>query len=284
MSYRTLIPAAALREHLDDPQWAVIDCRHSFQDPDLGRREYLEGHIPGAVFAHVDRDLSGAVIPKQTGRHPLPSVEAAALTFSGLGIDRGVQVAAYDHANGSVAARLWWMLRWLGHLDVAVLDGGWQRWQELGLPTREGEEKREPRRFLPKVRAEVLATAGEVERIRLDRAYRLYDVRAAERFRGEQEPIDPVAGHIPGALNFPYSENLQPDDTFLSPEALREKYRRVIGPGPVEQTVFYCGSGITAAHSVLAVVHSGLGEPRLYPGSWSEWIAPGVRPVATGED
>lgn len=284
MRKQTLVTPEELAEHLNDPQWAIVDCRFSLDDKERGRQEYLRGHIPGAVYAHLEQHLSGPVIPRQSGRHPLPNVEAAAVVFSNLGIERGVQVVAYDDKDGSYAARVWWMLRWLGHTRSAVLDGGWQAWQAGGFPVHSGEEKREPRHFFPRVRAAMLADAGDVENIRLDPAWRLVDARLPERYRGETEPIDPVAGHIPGAVNFPYVQTVDASGRLLRKQELRERFRRLLAGVPPERTIFYCGSGVTAAQAVLAFVHSGLGEPRLYPGSWSEWIASGDRPVATGEE
>lgn len=284
MPVDTLISAQELSRHLTDPDWVVVDCRFSLQDLARGERDYLKGHIPGAAYAHLDRDLSAPVVPGMTGRHPLPEVDHAAEVFSRLGIDEKVQVVAYDDAGGSLAAvRLWWMLRWLGHEASAVLDGGWQAWERAGLPTREGLEIRPARTFTPHPHPEMIVSAEDVERIRQDPNWKLVDVRAAERYRGEVEPIDKAAGHIPGAVNLPYQLNMKPDMSFKPPEELRETYSKVVGDTPPDRTVLYCGSGVTSIHSLLAMKHAGLGEPKLYVGSWSEWIASGKRPVSTGE-
>jgi thiosulfate/3-mercaptopyruvate sulfurtransferase len=278
--YATLISTETFGQHLNDPEWAVVDCRFYLADPGRGRREYLLAHIPGAIYAHLDEDLSGPVRRGVTGRHPLPGVDQAAGTFGGLGIGPGVQVVAYDDAGGALAAaRLWWLLRWLGHPAVAVLDGGWTAWQAEGRPVKTGEEKRQRREFVPRPRPELVVEAAEVEMRRRDPAFRLFDVRLPERYRGDKEPIDPVAGHIPGALNLPYVENLGPDGKFRSKDALRSMYRAALGELPAERAIFYCGSGATAAHNLLAMLHAGLGEARLYAGSWSEWITDPGRQV-----
>jgi len=285
--YTTLISPSELISHLDDPDWAIVDCRFSLEAPDRGREDYLRAHIPGAVYAHLNDDLCAPHIPGVTGRHPLPAPERLAQTFSKWGIGPGVQVVAYDDweaASGGVAARLWWSLRWLGHQAVAVLDGGWKRWVGEGYPWRGGWETRSPRSFIPNPRPELIVSAREVEALRLDGAYRVVDSRSADRYRGENETIDPVAGHIPGAINAPYSENVGPDGLFKSREELRRRFTALLGNVPAENVIFYCGSGVTACHNLLALMHAGLGEARLYPGSWSEWITDANRPVATGTD
>jgi thiosulfate/3-mercaptopyruvate sulfurtransferase len=285
MTYRTLISVDELVGNLADPQCVVVDCRFSLADTERGRRDYLQAHIPGAVYAHLDQDLSGPVIKGQTGRHPLPSVEQAAEVFSAWGIGPGVQVAAYDDAGGALAAvRLWWMLRWLGHDQAAVLDGGWQSWLRPGHPTQGGEETRARRQFIPRPRPQMIATTEEVASLLGKSPVCVVDARTVDRYRGENEIIDPVAGHIPGAINLPYPENLTPGGVFRSPEELRQLYHDFLGEFSPEQAIFYCGSGVTSIHNILAMVHAGLPEPRLYAGSWSEWIADPSRPVALGEE
>lgn len=284
MTYRTLISAAELAARLDDTQWVVVDCRFSLADSGRGQRDYLQAHIPGAVYAHLDQDLSGPVIKGQSGRHPLPAVEWAAQVFSAWGIGPGVQVVAYDDAGGALAAvRLWWMLRWLRHDDAAVLDGGWQSWQAGGYPTQEGQETKAWRRFVPQPRPQMIATTQEISDLLGKGSTYLVDARTADRYRGENETIDPVAGHIPGALNLPYPQNLNQHGVFKSPEELRQMYLDFLGEFPPEQAIFYCGSGVTSIHNILAMVQAGLKEPRLYAGSWSEWIADPARPVALGD-
>ena len=262
----------------------MVDCRFNLADHAQGRADYVQEHIPGAVYAHLDDDLSGPIVKGSTGRHPLPTIERAAEVFAALGIGDGVQVVTYDDRGGMSSGRLWWMLRWLGHDTVAVLDGGWQAWQAAGLPTRSGEETRLPAEFTPQPRAELAVDAATVQGLATDPAHKVIDARAADRFRGENETMDPVGGHIPGALSGPFADNLGPDGRFKSPEELRARFAALLGDTPAEQTVFYCGSGVSAAHNILAVAHAGLGDARLYPGSWSEWITDPQRPVATGAE
>lgn len=281
MVFQTLISTEDLAGHLEG-DWAVVDVRFSLNDPDRGYRDYLVAHIPGAVYAHLNEDLSGPVVRGKTGRHPLPSVEVFAETLGRWGIDEHVQVVAYDDAGGMIAARLWWMLRWLGHDAVAVLDGGIPRWREEGRPTVGGRERREARTFTPHLRQGLSISTREVESLLHNASWKLVDSRAPERYRGEQEPIDAVAGHIPGALNAPHQEVLDRAGCFLPAEQLRRKFNALLGDHPVKNSVFYCGSGVSAAHNLLALAHAGLGEAMLYPGSWSEWITEPGRPVATG--
>jgi len=281
MTYRTLISPKTLAAHLNDPDWAVVDCRFWLDDPERGRRDYRRAHIPGAVYAHLDEDLSAPPVPGQTGRHPLPDPAAFAERLGRWGIGNATQVVAYDDRGGAIAARLWFLLRWLGHQAVAVLDGGYPRWVMERLPTTKRIPQPRSRTFTPHLRPELVVATPEVEAIvRGERAQRLCDSRTPERYRGEQEPIDPVAGHIPGAISLPYPDNLTVDGRFRPPEALRARFQRALqGQSPV----FYCGSGVTAAHNLLAYLHAGLGEAPLYAGSWSEWITDPRRPVATGE-
>ncbi len=285
MIYTTLISAAELSRHLNNPDWLVVDARFSLAEPELGRQNYHTGHIPGAVYAHLNEDLSAPIVPGVTGRHPLPETGAARRFFAGMGVGPGVQVVAYDDQGGALAAaRVWWMLRWLGHDAVAVLDGGWQAWQRSACTVSLGVDRRYPRTFTPQPRPEMLVSAAQVEVMRQEAGSVVLDARAPERYRGENETIDPVAGHIPGAHSAPYGGNLNPDGTFRSPEQLRLRYERLLGGVPPEKTAVYCGSGVTSIHNILAMRHAGLGEARLYAGSWSEWIADGTRPVALGAE
>jgi len=280
--YTTLISPQELTAHLDDPDWLVVDCRFNLIDTDRYEKLYPLTHIQGAVYAHLEKDLSSPVIPGVTGRHPWPTVEQATALFSRWGIDDQVQVVVYDDAGGALAAvRVWWMLRWLGHNAAAVLNGGWQHWLEADLPVCGGIESRLPRQFVPRPRPELLVSSEEVERIRLDPNYRLFDARLNERYHGRNETIDPIAGHIPGALSAPYVDNLTPEGVFRPTEELRRHYQALLGGVPPERAVFYCGSGVTSIFDILGMMVAGLGEGRLYAGSWSEWIAPRTRPVAT---
>jgi thiosulfate/3-mercaptopyruvate sulfurtransferase len=282
MSYTTLISSNILSEHLNEPDWGIFDCRFSLADRESGRRAYRQAHIPGAVYVHLEEDLSAPVIPGRTGRHPLPAPEQVARTFSRLGIAKDMQVVAYDDAGGALAAaRLWWMLRWMGLQDCAVLDGGWQAWENAGLPVRYGDERLPPTQFSGKPHPELLVTAEEVNAIRLDPGWKVLDARSADRYQGENETIDPVAGHIPGAISAPYAENLA-SSGLMRPEAdLRAIYGELLGNVSASHTIVYCGSGVTAAHNLLAIQHAGLGKARLYSGSWSDWITDPDRPVET---
>lgn len=280
MAHSTLIDTETLAGLLAEPQVAVVDCRFDLADTGWGERAYFAGHIPGAVYAHLDRDLSG---PKtgSNGRHPLPEPGQLALTLGRLGIDAGVQVVAYDQDSGMYASRLWWLLRWLGHDAVAVLDGGFARWVAEQRETEPGSAHRPARVFSGSPRDAHVASVAEVASLVASHEARLVDARAPERYRGDVEPLDPVAGHIPGAVNRFFQRNLV-DGRFRSPEDLRQELRETIGDVPAEQVVCYCGSGVTACHNLLAMEHAGIRGARLYPGSWSEWVADRSRAVERG--
>ena len=283
--YNTLISVAELSSHMGDKDWLIVDCRFSLADSEKGRQEYLLGHIPGAVYCHLNEDLCSPVIQGITGRHPLPSVEIATQRLSQLGIGSDTQVVAYDDwpgAPGGIAVRLWWTLCWLGHEKAAVLDGGLQDWQRAGLPLQNGVEKQPWRQFIPHPRPELIATTSDIDQMRNNPTYRVFDSRSPDRYRGENETIDPVAGHVPGAMLAPYMENIGPDGLFLSALALRTRFETLLEAIPEQHTAFYCGSGVTSAMNILAMVHAGLSPGKLYVGSWSEWIANGTHPVARG--
>ena len=277
--FTTIITTEELADHLNDPDWAVVDCRFDLKNPDWGFTDYQSGHIPGAIYAHLDKDLAGPVT-EQTGRHPLPDVYAFARRLSEWGISNQTQVVVYDTQGGAYAARLWWMLRLVGNFAAAVLDGGYPKWQQEGRPTAKGVEHRPQAEFIPHPDWGLVADAVEVERIRKDPAYSLIDARAPERFRGEVEPIDAIAGHIPGAVNRFHARNLSSSGTLLDPGTLRAQFAELIGSADPRNVVVYCGSGVTSAHHVLAMVHAGLPTPRLYVGSWSEWIRDRNRPLS----
>lgn len=278
--FTDLISTTELVKHLTDPDWAILDCRFTLADPERGRRDYKISHIPGAVYAHLEEDLSGPVEKGVTGRHPLPDAARVAAKFSAWGIDDQVQVVVYDDAGGALAAvRAWWLLRWLGHSAVAVLDGGWHAWQNAAFTVRPEIDTRSSRQFNPQADNSMLVTTAEVVALHLDPTYHLFDARAEERYYGQNETIDPVAGHIPGAISTPYMANLKRDNTFQSPEFLRQRYEKMMGIIPPERTIFYCGSGVTSIHNILAMHYAGLGDAKLYVGSWSEWIADRKRPV-----
>jgi thiosulfate/3-mercaptopyruvate sulfurtransferase len=277
----TLVSTAALAGMLDDPALVVCDVRHDLSRPEAwGEDQFRAGHIPGARFVHLDRMLS-APLTGSNGRHPLPTPEAAAAHFTRLGIARDRQVVVYDQGPGMFAARLWWMLRWLGHDAVAVLDGGYRKWAAEKLPVATGETGFAPATFaIGKVTPHVDASGVRASIAR--RTLLLVDARAPERFRGETEPLDPVAGHIPGARNRPYTSNLEADGTFKPPAALRAEWDALLDGASADAVVHHCGSGVTACHNLLAMEVAGLHGTRLYPGSWSEWCADPMRPVATG--
>ena len=282
MSFYTLIKPEQLADHFDDLNWVIVDCRFSLADTENGQQDYIQAHIPGAVYAHLDRDLCSPVVPGKTGRHPLPAIDTLVQSLNRWGIDRQTQVVTYDAAGGAMAAaRLWWLLRWLGHETVAVLDGGWQAWLRAGLPVSSGEERRSPRIFIPDLRMDLLADTAEVLVSSRQPNFRLLDSRNADRFRGENETIDPIPGHIPGAISAPYVENLDEKGDLLPGEALRQRFLNLLGSVPAQSAIFYCGSGVTAAHNLLALAHAGLGDGKLYAGSWSEWITDPSHPVQT---
>jgi thiosulfate/3-mercaptopyruvate sulfurtransferase len=277
MAFTTLISTGALALHLDDEAFAIVDCRFKLDDVGWGEHDYAAAHIPGAVYAHLDRDMAGAKTGGN-GRHPLPQPAALARTLSRFGIASGVQVVAYDQDNGMYASRLWWMLRWLGHDAVAVLDGGFKKWTAEGRPTMSGVESRAPREFVASVRTDM---AVDVNTVAAANDLRLVDARAPERYRGEVEPIDKKPGHIPGAANHFFGSNLE-GGTFRTPEDLRARFKDALGDTPLDHIVCYCGSGVTACHNLLALEHAGIHGARLYAGSWSEWSSDPNRGVETG--
>lgn len=284
MSYHTLISPEKLAELIAGDGPIVVDCRFDLSDTGAGERAFSESHIPGAQYAHLDRDLSAPIIPGVTGRHPLPSPERATEVFSRMGISAGRQVVAYDGSGGVFAGRLWWMLKWLGHDQVAVLDGGWQSWREGGLPVETERQDAGTGRFIPEPRHEMVVSVEELSDTRTRERYRLVDARDIDRFLGKTEPLDPVAGHIPGAVCLPHAGNLDERQQFLPVDRLRRRYGDLVAGSSAQDLVFYCGSGVSAAHNILAMAHAGLGLPKLYPGSWSEWICDSERPVATGDE
>lgn len=275
--FSAILTPSELASRLTDPELRIVDCRASLNDVAAGRVAYREGHLPQATFADLLQDLSGPVVPGTTGRHPLPDVRVFALKLRSWGIGAKSQVVAYDDAGGAFAARLWWLLRWLGHEAVAVLDGGSPAWVAEGhaltavLPSLAAGD------FTPRQRLELQVSTGELERPE-STPRKLFDGRAPERFRGDAEPIDPIAGHIPGAENLPFSENLSAGQ-FRSSTELRRRFADALGATLPEAAVMYCGSGVTACHNVLAFAHAGLPLPRLYAGSWSEWITDPARPT-----
>jgi len=284
MPYHTLIKPAVLHAHLNQPDWVIVDCRFSLQDTEAGRRAYRQGHIPGARYAHLDEDLSSTITPT-SGRHPLPAPLTLAQTLGRWGISTDTQVVAYDDAGGSIASRLWWLLGWLGHERQAVLDGGLSAWQRAGFPVNNDEPtpqtvhfhyQQDDSRWVDS--DTLLATVVNGK----EPTCLLLDARASIRFRGEQEPIDPVAGHIPKAVNLPLEGNLDASGEFLPAKRLQDRYTAVLQGRAPEQVIHMCGSGVTACHNLLAMEAAGLHGSRLYAGSWSEWLRDPQRPIATG--
>ena len=281
MSWRTLVGAEELAGHLHDGRVRIFDCRFDLMQPAAGAERYAAAHLPGAVFADLNRHLS--VPPTEgSGRHPLPDPLTFAAWLRASGVDKESQVVAYDDATGMFAARLWWMLRWLGHDNVAVLNGGIKRWQELGLPLTATTPVPRPGMFTGHAHPELTVGGDLVEAAARDAAQRVIDARAGERYRGEVEPLDPIAGHVPGARNHPSSSLTGADGLFLPADTLRDSLLGTLDGVAPERAIAYCGSGVTACHVLLALKHAGLGGARLYPGSWSEWSRTPARPVATG--
>ncbi len=281
-SRSTIISAKEAYNHINDSRWVFVDCRFDLANPAWGFEEYRRGHIPGAVYADLNKDLSGPVV-EQTGRHPLPNPEDFIRKLESWGIDLRTTVVIYDHNSGAFAGRLWWLLRTYGHDTVAVLDGGLPAWIAAGYPLAEGVESNKPALFEGYPDPNQWITTRELELLLQDPSFVLIDARAPERFRGEQEPIDPVAGHIPGAVNRFHGENISDDGYFLPAEILRQAFEAIAGDLPPDHLIVYCGSGVTSCHHLLAMEIAGLYGARLYVGSWSEWIRDPKHPIATGE-
>ena len=277
MKFTTLVSQDQLAQHLHHPQWVMFDCRFVLSRPESGREAYAKAHIPGARYAHLNDDLSGPVT-KTSGRHPLPDPEVLAAKLGNWGVDRDKQVVVYDDSVGTMAVRLWWLLRWLGHDAVALLDGGFPAWQNQG---------RETQTELPQVRATEFRAARDdslwVDASAVLRALAekrpVLDARAEARFLGLIEPLDKVAGHIPGTLNAPYEDNLDLRGNFLGAAELRTHYQSLLRGTPPAEVIHMCGSGVTACHNLLALEIAGLPGGRLYVGSWSEWITDPARPI-----
>jgi len=278
--FQTLIGHEDLEALLDDDRLRLVDCRFSLLEPEKGRQEYAAGHLPGAVYAHLDEDLA-APAAAGTGRHPLPDTDAFVARLREWGISNGSQVVVYDDDGGALAARLWWMLRWLGHTRVAVLDGGFGPWRRSGRPVTQATPAAVTGGFGGRPQPEMAISTAEVQdRLASAEGMLLVDARDASRFRGEREPIDPVAGHVPGAVNLPFSLALGPRGEWKSPEELRQLWATLGPVGGKHDWAVMCGSGVTACHLALSAEVAELPEPRVYVGSWSEWIRDPARPVA----
>jgi len=277
--YTTLISAVDLKARADRSRWRILDCRFNLMQPERGRQDYDAGHIPGSQYADLDRDLASTVTP-HSGRHPLPDPAVFEATLQQWGISNDSQVIAVDGGSGALAARLWWLLRWLGHDAVAVLDGGLAAWQAAGGTLVRTPSLWPAGRIRGRPRADQVVSTAEIAR-RLDsgKPLQLVDARDPDRFAGKVEPLDRVAGHVPGALNFPFAQNIAGDGCWRPAADLRQRWLALLGAEPDEDWAVMCGSGVTACHLALSAVYAGLGEPRLYAGSWSEWIRDPARPV-----
>lgn len=281
MAYTTIISAQELARHIHDTGWVIFDCRFSLSDPEAGSKAYRFGHLAGARYAHLDRDLSSA-ITAFTGRHPLPDFNLLARKLGLWGVSNASQIVVYDDAGGAFAARMWWVMRYMGHERVALLDGGMQQWRQQGFPTTTALPALKPTAFRPYLDQSKWLNALQVRNGLARKTIRLIDARTPERYRGEQEPIDPVAGHIPGAVNRAFQLNLDASGRFKPAEELNAQFSKLIGGTCPQQVVHMCGSGVTACHNLLAMEIAGLKGSKLYAGSWSEWIRDKNRPVATG--
>jgi thiosulfate/3-mercaptopyruvate sulfurtransferase len=279
--FTTLIDTAALASQLERADVAIFDCRFELGKPAWGESEFAREHIAGAQYLHLDRDLSGPITPR-TGRHPLPDPHQFARRIAALGAGPGMQLVAYDQGNGAYAARFWWMARWIGIRQVAVLDGGLAAWRSAGLPLETSTRAPAPRDLAVTLSAHAEVNSAALDELRQRPGTLLVDARGADRFAGLNETIDPVAGHVPGARNMPSAGNLGADGKFLPPEKLRQRWEALLGSQPPSSLIAMCGSGVTACQNLLALEHAGLGGARLYAGSWSEWIRDPRRPIATG--
>lgn len=274
----TLISPAELARHYLDADWVVLDCRFDLLQPAAGRTAWGASHIPQARYADLDQDLAQAP-GAGTGRHPLPDIDQLAASLSRWGIGPETRVVAYDDAGASIAGRLWWLLLWAGHKQVAVLDGGWSAWLAAGLPTDQSEPAAASAPVVLQPGQMPVCSVEDLETGLMNGALRLVDVRTPERFAGEAEPIDPVAGHIPGAVNLPLGGNLGSRGAFLPHAELAKRFSEALAGQPPESTVVMCGSGVSACQTLLAMEHAGLGGAALYTGSWSGWISDPARPV-----
>ena len=281
MKYTTIIETGELFQNLNNPDWVLMDCRYDLGNPDWAQAAYQQAHIPGAQYADLKHDLAAPVTPT-SGRHPLPDPAAFIQRLSAWGIDAGKQVVVYDAAAGSFAARLWYMLNWLGHDAVAVLNGGMPKWERENRPLQSGIVPPHPGVFQGQPQSGFFLNTQELLQLRSEPNFLLIDARSPERYRGEQEPIDAVAGHIPGARNYFHGKNIAADGTLLPVDQLRQNFQSLLENTPPEQSIFYCGSGVTSCFNILAMRHAGLKGGRIYAGSWSEWIRDPNRPIQTG--
>ena len=275
MGNKYLIDPDELAKRLGSDDLKVIDCRFSLADTEWGRNEYEQSHIPGAVYAHMNEDLSGIIRPGITGRHPLPEPDDFIKKLSSWGIRNNDWVVIYDQSHGGLAARLWWMLRWMGHDNICVLNGGWSEWSAMHLPVTADISEIDVSSFRGKANPEMVIDMEKMSEWTNDVSRKIVDARANLRYTGEHEPIDPVAGHIPGAISMPFLDNIDHNGRWKSSAELKSRFADIMA-GRAEDTVVYCGSGVTACHNILALEIAGFHGVHLYPGSWSEWITRGV--------
>ena len=278
--YSSLISPQVVNENLENPNWRFFDCRFVLTEPDKKKVEFMEAHLPGATYAHLNRDLASPAILGKTGRHPLPKIEDLTKTFSEWGINPSNQVVVYDDTGGIYASRLWWMLRWLGHKAVAVMDGGWPRWVKEERPVSAHIFFPETVNFCVSLQDHLSVSAEDVLNYIDNLEVCIFDARSRERFYGEKETLDPVAGHIPSAVSAPFAGNLDSEGNLKSKPELRKIYLELLNGLSADKAVTYCGSGVTACHNILSMYYAELGDSRLYSGSWSDWITVPERPIA----
>lgn len=279
--YTTLIEAEQLFENYTHPKWVIVDCRFDLANPDWGFLDYQTAHIPGSVYAHLDYDLSGSKT-SLNGRHPLPDPLEFCQRIGKLGISNDSQVIVLDTVGGSFCSRLWWMLRWLGHQAVAVLNGGLSAWKSHGYPVNSGIEMNPPAQFHGQPDSNCLVSTKEIRALISDSNYKLLDARTPARHRGEIEPYDILAGRIPGSMNRFHENNLLPDGRLKPAATLRSEFTQLLANTPPENVIVYCGSGVTACHHLLAMESAGIPGAKLYAGSWSEWIRDPNNPTEKG--
>lgn len=279
-----LLTAQQLHDRLDQPNLCLLDCRFALEDTEYGQRSYAAGHIAGAHFADLERHLSGPIQPGRTGRHPLPAPDTLLAHMRRWGLNEDSEVVLYDDGPGAFAAHAWWLLAWLGkRTQVSLLDGGLKAWRDAGLSLTQAPPPARHGQFAGTPDPALIIDAPRLQAQLGDPGLPLWDARARPRFRGEQEPIDPVAGHIPGACCVPFTDNLDAQGRFLPATSLRQRFLDLLGERSASDVVAYCGSGVTACHNLFALRLAGLPMARLYPGSWSEWITDPDRAIATGD-
>lgn len=278
MIYTSLVRADVTLEHINDTEWRIIDCRFDLKDKNAGLQHYREAHIPSAIYADLDKDLSSPVRPG-TGRHPLPAIDDISRKLGEWGISATTQVVVYDDVSGSYAARLWWLLKWLGHQKVAILDGGLSYWKQQGYPLNNEIPDVIPASFQARPDMSMIIDTEALLKLLNSPSLTLVDVRDPARYTGAEEPIDKVAGHIPGSVNIPWKSNLDENGLYRNKTDLESLYSHFLINQETQNTVFMCGSGVTACHSLVALHYLGKSDVKLYPGSWSEWIEDPARPV-----